>query len=342
MKSIGIDAHSRHCVFAVMNKKGKLLETKRVPTTEKNILSFVRSIKGQKQVAFEEGIISHFLYVLLKNEVDHIVVCQATGSDGPKTDWIDAEETADLLRVGRLKPVHHEDSRFMDLRVLISGYADLNQEIVRMKNRYKALYRQIAIRTDSSDFYSSRDHIAKLKTVEQRYVASTLFAEVQLLEEHKRRYHRRFERNANTFPEIKNLMTIPGIGPVRANEIVGIMVTPYRFPTKYNLYSYAMLTRHKRTSDNREYGTRKPNGQRQLKAVFKAAVLSAVSADNAFARYHDQLIRRGNEPKSVRCKVAKKIAAATLGVWKSGEAYNDDTAILTEKRRITRQGKTII
>ena len=46
-------------------------------------------------------------------------------------------------------------------------------------------------------------------------------------------------------------MSIPGIGPVRANQIAAIIVTPHRFPNKYRLFSYAKLTRHGRESDGK-------------------------------------------------------------------------------------------
>ncbi|RLE44790.1 hypothetical protein DRJ25_06370, partial [Candidatus Woesearchaeota archaeon] len=92
--------------------------------------------------------VSQWLYMLLKDEVDHLVVCDAKFNkrSGPKNDKIDATELADLLRVNRLKPVFHTDDAMAELRTLMSGYYDLMQEIVRTKNRYSALYRQSAIR----------------------------------------------------------------------------------------------------------------------------------------------------------------------------------------------------
>jgi hypothetical protein len=98
-----MDAHSKTCFFVVMNKRGKVVAKKRIETDESNILRFVRSVKGPKKLAYEEGVLSQWLYLLLNNEVDELVVCQPSEHKGPKTDEIDAGEIADLLRVGRLK-----------------------------------------------------------------------------------------------------------------------------------------------------------------------------------------------------------------------------------------------
>ena len=116
MKYIGLDAHSRECFFVVLGKGGRVLRRVVVNTSEKELLYFVRSVKGRKKLSFEEGVVSQWLYLLLKDEVDELVVCQPQERRGAKTDKIDAGEIADLLRVGRLKPVFHSDDEFMELR----------------------------------------------------------------------------------------------------------------------------------------------------------------------------------------------------------------------------------
>ena len=103
MKCIGMDAHSKTCFFVVMNQRGKILKKMRVKTNEAEIVAFVRSVKGKKKLAFEEGVITHWLYLLLKDEVEELVICQPQEREGPKNDELDAGEIADLLRVGRLK-----------------------------------------------------------------------------------------------------------------------------------------------------------------------------------------------------------------------------------------------
>jgi transposase len=332
MKYIGMDAHSKTCFFVVQNKKGKVVMKKRVKTNEEDILDFVRSVKGKKALGFEEGVLSQWLYLLLKDEVEELVVCQPAERSGPKNDEIDAGEIADLLRVGRLKSVFHADSELMNLRTLISGYGDLIEVLGQEKNRLKALFRQVAIPTDDPRFYSSPEMVWKLPTDCQQYVACTLFEQIDLLEEQKRGYMERFESNVSKHREIKLLTSIPGIGPVRANQIVGIMVTPFRFEDKYHLWSYAMLIKHKRESDGRSYGKKQANGRPVLKDIFKSAVFGAKKSNTAFKREYDKMRAAGKDDRESRAKLARMIAGTVLAVWKTGKKYDDKYREVTRRR----------
>jgi len=340
MNYIGMDAHSRECFFVVLGKSGRLQRRARVKTNEVDILEFVRSVRGKKALTFEEGVLSQWLYVLLKDEVDDLVVCQPEEHKGPKTDKIDAHEIADLLRVGRLKSVFHADNELMNLRALISGYGDVVQELARAKNRYKALYRQVAIDTSGRAIYKDVERIGKLTTEAQRYVACTLFEQIAFLEEQKQGYQERFESNASKYRPIKLLKSIPGIGFVRANQIVGIVVTPYRFAKKYNFFSYAMLTKHEQESGGRTYGKKRAHGQAVLKDVFKSAVLGAMKSNTAFRRKYEEMRLAGADDWAARNAVAKKIAATMLGVWKSGKKYNDKYTEVTRRRNRNSQSGT--
>jgi transposase len=310
------------------------LERKTITTHENEIVRYVRTIKGSKMLTFEEGSMSHWLYLTLKDEVDELVVCQPPRKKGgAKTDKIDAFEMADLMRVGRLKSVFHEDSQLQDLRVLVSGYGDLMQDIVRAKNRYKALFRQVAIPNDESGFYDSVEKVLLLPTSEQRFVAGGLYDRLMVLGQLHGEYLARFEANVRKHKPVKLLTSIPGIGAVRANQLVGVMVTPYRFPNKYHFFSYAMLTPHTRMSDGRPYGKNRAQGQTTLKAVFKSATESATRGDTAFRRKYETMIAAGKPHKTARSAVTKMLAATVLGVWKSGRKYDDKHMEVTRRRK---------
>jgi transposase len=337
MKFIGMDAHSKTCFFVVLNQQGKKVRTQRVDTSKTTILEFVRSIKGPKALVFEEGVMSQWLFLLLKGEVDSLVVCQPQEHNGPKNDEIDATEIADLLRVGRLKTVFHADSEYMNLRTLVSGYDDLMGVLTREKNRYKALFRHVAIRTDSAKFYKDKELLNKLPTDTQHYVACTLFEQLELLEEQKRGYEERFAANAKKFKEMNLLMSIPGIGPIRANQLVAIMVTPHRFEDKYHLYSYAKLTKHNRESDGRQYGKSRANGQPILKSIFKSAVLGATKSGTSFRRKYESMRAKGSDDRAARGAVSRMIAATVLAIWKSGKKYNDKYKEVAQRRNRKRK-----
>jgi hypothetical protein len=121
---------------------------------------------------------------------------------------------------------------------------------------------------------------------------------------------------------------------VRANQIVGVMVTPHRFSNKYHLFSYAMLTRHNRESDGKLYGKKRAHGNTVLKTVFKSAFLSTTHSNTAFRRKYDEMRAAGKDDRSARNAVARKIAATVLGVWKSGKKYHDHYEEVTRRRSL--------
>jgi transposase len=322
---IGLDAHSKNSTFAVMDRRGRLVQRATVVTNETELLGFVRSVMGTKALTFEETMLSQWLYVLLKEEVDKLVVCDPKPNKriGAKTDKIDALELADLLRVGRLKPVFHTCDERAELRTLVSGYYDLVQEIVRAKNRYSALYRQSAIRIGGPKVYADPGMVKALPTRTQRFVAKPLLEQIELLERHKTVYKERFEQNLTRFREMRLIKGIPGFGPIFANQVVGIVVSPWRFATKYKFFSYAMLVKHRQLSDGVAYGNRRAFGNIQLKSIFKMAAKSVFNSDNAFGRKYKRMLSEGYTEKAARNAVARALAATVLGVWKSGKKYND-------------------
>jgi len=322
---IGLDTHSTNSTFAVMDNGGRLLRMATVATNEKDLLSFIRSFRGTKALTFEETMLSQWLYVLLNEEVDHLVVCDPKPNkrNGPKTDKIDAVELADLLRVNRLKPVFHTSDKRAELRTLVSGYHDLVQEIVRAKNRYSALYRQSAIRIGGPKVYADTELVKELPTRSQKFVAKPIQEQIAMLERHKEVYHKRFEQNLKRYREMQLIKGIPGFGPVFTNQVVGMVVSPWRFATKYKFYAYAMLVKHQQMSDGVAYGRRKAFGNIQLKSIFKMAAKIAIRSDNAFGRKYERMLTQGHTKTAARNAVARALAATVLGVWKSGRKYDD-------------------
>ncbi len=332
MKYIGMDAHSKNSYFVVLSRSGKVIHREKVETREDTILGFVRSVKGSKKLVYEEGVMSQWLYILLKNEVDELIVCQPPKSKGAKNDWIDATEIADLLRVNRLKSVFHSDDILMNLRVLISGYDDLLQEIVRTKNRYKALYREAGISIKDEDIYEDQELLLKLDNEQRQLVGSSLYEQIQLSELHKQEYVKQLKQNIHNHNPVKLMKGIPGIGTIWANHIVAVMVTPYRFARKGNLVAYSRLTKHGCMSDGKLYGRRRSLGQPVLKNAFRGAALCSLNGKNVFRREYDAQRTKGKTDKEARNKIAKMVSATVLGVWKSGKPYDDNYWEETRKR----------
>jgi hypothetical protein len=182
---IGLDAHSATCTFVVVDEAGNVTHRALVKTSEGTLLGFLKTLPGETILTVEESHVSQWVYVLLHEKVDKLIVCnpsRLSKKQGPKTDFRDALHLAQELRGNFLQSVYHDESHWIQLRVLISGYQDLVTEIVRTKNRLKAVFRSEILDTSSSKFYSTKDRSKELSHEHGRFVADSLFSQIEYLE----------------------------------------------------------------------------------------------------------------------------------------------------------------
>jgi hypothetical protein len=139
---IGLDAHSQTCTFAVMGPSGKRLREQVLETNGKVLVDFIKAIAGTKHLCFEEGTHSDWLYEILKPHVDELVVVQPWRSEGQKNDSVDSWALAEQIRKGSVEnPVFKAPGAYTGLRAAVRGHRAIVGDVVRAKNRLKAIYR---------------------------------------------------------------------------------------------------------------------------------------------------------------------------------------------------------
>ena len=335
---IGLDAHSSTSTFAVMDQEGQCVLRKTVDTSEKNLWNVIDSIQGERILTFEESTISQWLFISLREKVDRLLVCNPTyvaKKSGAKTDFRDALHLANELRCGHLKEVYHDDSVWVQLRTSVSGYLDVVEEIVRFKNRLKAVFRANNLKTDENDFYKNKDRTIEFKNESAKFVATNLFHQIEFLEQEKLKYLDWFKSNQKKYRPIRNIMTIPGISSIRANIITAIVCQPERFRNKHQFWGYCMLVRHIQISGGKIYGNKRVHGRRELREIFIGAAESAVRSDSTLRDYYDALRAKGTSHKNAKVAVARKVASLSLSLLKNNDTYNDDyEEFLKERKRL--------
>lgn len=138
---------------------------------------------------------------------------------------------------------------------------------------------------------------------------------------------------------VQRLRTVPGLGLIRAAQVVAVVVSPHRFRTKRQLWAYAGLGIVMRSSSDwvKQDGrlvkikvaqTRglNRNHNRMLKNVFKGAAMTVVSrkASCPLRSHYDRMVENRTKPNLARLTIARKIAATVLAMWKNEETYNPD------------------
>ena len=340
---IGLDGHTASCTVAVVSEGGKRLRDFPVETNGQALVEVIRSVPGRRHLVFEEGAHSAWLYEILRPHVDEIVVARLPRRRGQKSDARDAYELAEQLRMGGLEQrVFKAPQQFAMLRELASSHRTVTRELVHARLRLKSLYRSRGIQTPGASVYSLRQRDAWLRRLppSSRKSAGWLYEQIDFWVEQKREAERDLLEESSKHRVTRILRTAPGLGPIRVAELVPIVVTPHRFRTKRQFWSYCGLGIVMRSSSD---WARTPEGDwvrapvlqtrgltrsfnRPLKAIFKGAATTVITQRNKDPLYglYRRLLEVGTKPNLAKLTLARKIAAIVLRMWKNEEIYRPE------------------
>jgi transposase len=342
-KYIGMDVHQATISVAVMDAQGKLIMECLLETKASTIVEFIQGLQGTLSLTFEEGTSAAWLHDLLKPHVSRLVVCDprkaALLKDGNKSDRIDARKLAELLRTNQLKPVYHGEHGVRTLKELGRSYLTLTQDVTRVMNRIKAVYRSWAIPCSGTTVYAPRhraEWLAKIGEPGVRVRAQRLYQQLDGLQPVRLEARRELLRESHKHPAVKLLRQIPSIGPIRAALLVALLQTPHRFRTKRQLWAYSGFAVE--THDSGEYryvrGKLQRNRERitvrglsanynkDLKNLFKGAAISASTRPGPLRDFYVALIAKGMRPTMARLTLARKMVTITLTIWKKGVDFD--------------------
>jgi hypothetical protein len=346
-KYAGLDVHQATTVASVREAGGRVIARSILPTEATALVEFFRGMRGAVHVAFEEGTQAQWLHDLLAPVTHRVIVCDRRGERrrrGNKADQVDADELSHRLLAGDLRPVYHGSSDRRLLQELTRTYLNIVDDATRAMLRLKALFRARAVRASGERVYAPRNRqewLAKLPDRGARFRAGMLFAELDLLRELRPKAKAAMFAEARHDPAWNVLSSIPFYGPVRVSLLLATMKTPWRFRTKRNLWAYAGLAVITETSAEHEFVAGRPvrryrkpltrglnqNHNRILKDLFKSTAVSSLTQSGPFRDLYHGMLARGTREEMARLTLARKFAALTLRLWKTGEAY--DPAKLT-------------
>jgi transposase len=342
-KYIGLDVHQATISAVVLDSTGKLVMESILETKAATILQFVHGLRGSLQVTLEEGTCAAWLHDLLKPHVAKVLVCDprknALLKSGNKNDRIDARKLADLLRSGLLSAVYHGENGLRALKELARSYLAVTQDLTRVMNRLKALYRSWAIPCAGEQVYAPRhrgEWLAKISEPGVRRRAEFYYQQLDALRalHHQVRHDLLAESRKHEATEL--LRQIPSIGPIRAALLVALIQTPHRFRSKRQLWAYSgMALKTYASGEYRFVGgqlqrSRKllairglnANHNHDLKNIFKGAATRAAVVAGPLQDFYAALVAKGMKPSMARLTLARKIAAITLLVWKKGVRFD--------------------
>ena len=341
---VGMDVHGASIVIVTLNGAGKVVEQMIVKTSAERVRGYLKQLRGKVYVTFEEGTQANWLHDVVRPLVTEVVVCDPRHNrllqSGNKSDRVDAQKLAELLRLGSLKAVYHGNNGVQVLKELVRSYDCLVSDTTRVMNRLKAIYRGRAIACQGHDIYRQdrrQQWLEKLREPGARQRAEFLYKQLGALKPLRHEAKRLMVKEARRQTAYPWLLSVPKLGAVSVAQLLAIVGTPHRFRSKHQFWTYvglAVVTRS--TADHevvegvlrrskRPVATRglNRNHNHVLKRVFKNAASSACH-DGPFKAGYDRRVEQGMDPSLARLTIARQLTATTLAIWKRGERFDPE------------------
>ena len=244
-RAIGLDVHRDFCEVAIC-EDGEVRSGGRVPATPEGVGTLAESLLPSDRVALEVTGSCWEVARILETCVNKVVVVSPddTGisSARAKTDKLDARALASLLWRGELEAVWMPDERCRILRRRLARREQLVRSRTRVKNEIHAvLQRRLQAKPPCSDLFGvkGRQWLAGLELpLEERESVDAGIRQVEFLDAETTAVEKLIAQQALSWPEIRRLMTVPGVNLICAASFIAAVGDPYRFLTSRKLVAY--------------------------------------------------------------------------------------------------------
>lgn len=341
---LGIDVHRDSSTICVLSATGKQVSLEVVATNGQALVRHLQRFPGRLHVCIEESTWSEWLYEVLSPHAGELVVFQNGWRPGAKSDAIDARGLAEKLRLGQASPgIFKSPQRYRQLREWARVYQALTLDTARAKNRFKSQFRRRGIRCSGSGVYNPDQREAWIERLPpaMRPPVQLLGAELDGLSELKQQAEQALCEESSRHKIWKILQTAPGFGPIRAALLIATVITPHRFRSKRQFWSYCgfgVMTRSSadwqltpggwaRVRSTQTRGLNR-NHNPTLKAIIKSAATTAIHQtppDHPLHLAYTRLCDAGTRPHLAKLTIARKLAASVLAMWKNEEVYKAET-----------------
>ncbi len=321
MNYVGIDIHKRYSVCVAQDERGRPLGEARIEgNLATGFAQFFCSLGGKSRVVIEACWNWQKLYELLEGmeQVEAILVAnpyktRLIADAQIKTDKLDADGLATLLRGNFIVPVHVPEARARARKNVLRQRLYWARLRTRIRNRTHALLdRQHALRLPQcSDLFGARGRcfLRRLELAEPD--AFLLGEDMELLEviarqikEQERRIGAGNQHDAMS----RRLQSLPGMGVILSAVAAAEIDSIDRFHSAEKLCAYAGLVPSTYSSGgNTWHGRMLPFCNKWLRWAFIEAAWVAVGCSGYFGAFYRQHKARGKKSNTAITIVARRM-----------------------------------
>ena len=315
MWHVGIDLHKATVVLAAVNDVGEAMNPITIPCSDTAaILSTVKAFETFRAVIEACGTY-RWLHDLLRPHgailLAHPMRLRAMIQRRTKTDKLDAQLLANLLRINQIPLAYIPPEPYQQLRDLTRSRARLGRQLTEVKIQLRALLARQNRESPYQTPFGPRG-LRWFRSQEfgaiENMVCNELLERFQHYTKQMDIFDKRLEETSQTFPQVECLIDIHGIGLYSALLIVAEIGEVERFRTAKQLGAYSGLTSRVHQSGGHCYqGSITRQGSPWLRWILVQAAMKAVHRDMALKNFYSR-IRKRSSAKIARVAVARKLA----------------------------------
>jgi transposase len=329
MRFIALDVHRDFCEVAIA-EGGQVRRAGRVETTPATLELFARSLAADDQVVLEATGNALAIARIIEPHVGRVVLANPkavkSATQTAKTDKLDARTLAKLLAAGFLPEVWTPDERTRVLRRRISRRAQLVRQRTREKNQVHAiLIRNLKQRAPATDLFGAAGRrwlAAQELPADEREMVEACLRGIDFLDREVAAIERALAELVLASPELRRLLTLPGVNFVTACALLAAIGEVTRFPTAGHLVSYLGLDPRVRQSGSEpaRHGRISKQGPGEARHVLVEAAWHAARTTGPLRAFHERVAsRRGRNIAAVA--VARKLVVIAWHMLSRGEDY---------------------
>ena len=343
---IGLHVGSAGCTLVSLAATRESVRQLHVETNGRALVQAVCRIPGRRHLVLEDGVYTSWLRETLGPYVDEIVVANVGPSAGEETGASAARWLAERRRAGDLQQVvAHDEGPLRRLRDLARAHDAARQDLSRVRQRLESLRPARASTGEWIRRPRYRESMTRRLPTGRGPRARCLHEQLDFLRSQKNRCEAELCREADRHPIVSILETAPGFTRVAAAQLLALVVTPFRFRSKRQFWSYCGLGEAEpcepqrapgdRGTPRREADERGRHGRErfnpELKRLFSgaAAAVARQREDDPLCERHRRRIADGMKPTLASLSLARSIAAIVLRMWKEERGY-DPARLLVE------------
>lgn len=244
----GLDVSDESTAICIMDAKGNIVHEAEVETELSAYCTALKNYKGVKCVVEASPLAETVCdwVEAVGGEIDILDPRKAKAviKSKKKTDPLDAQKLAQLVRVGWYTKVHRKSGRSREIRTYLTARVQLVRTMNQLYSAIRGLLRAQGIRIKDGQAQFERRVLDALKerseTLQQAITPLlTTWKEMHAREVQMYRYFAR--KIVRKDPVVQLLQNEPGVGPMTAAAFVATIDDPTRFPSGEKVTSYLGL-----------------------------------------------------------------------------------------------------